>query len=238
MEDVVSVADFEKIVQSSPSVAVFFWAPWSHPCKQLDLVFAELAKEYPNAKFLRVQAEEVSDITDRFDVTVVPYFVLLKQGAVVDKIEGANAAALTQAVQKHFARTPEAASKPQAAASTSTSSVPANGAATTAVSSEQRIKDLMNAQPVMLFMKGTPDVPRCGFSRKVVDALRSEGEEFGSFDILTDEAVRQGIKKISDWPTFPQLYVRGELLGGCDIVMEMKQSGELKETIEEMKARA
>lgn len=76
-----------------------------------------------------------------------------QQRAVVDKIEGANAAALTQAVQKHYARTPEAASKPQGAAAASTSSVPANGAATAAATSEQRIKDLMNAQPVMLFMK-------------------------------------------------------------------------------------
>lgn len=77
-----------------------------------------------------------------------------QQGAVVDKIEGANAAALTQAVQKHYARTSEAASKPQGAASPSThSAVPANGAATAAASSEQRIHDLMNAQPVMLFMK-------------------------------------------------------------------------------------
>jgi Grx4 family monothiol glutaredoxin len=86
-------------------------------------------------------------------------------------------------------------------------------------------------------LQGTPDAPRCGFSRKVVDALRAAGEEFGSFDILSDEAVRQGLKELSQWPTYPQLYVKGELLGGCDIVLEMHEAGELKETIDEMRAR-
>jgi Grx4 family monothiol glutaredoxin len=88
---------------------------------------------------------------------------------------------------------------------------------------------LVNSNPIMLFMKGTPEEPRCGFSRKVVDALVSEGLEFGSFDILKDDIVRQDLKSYSNWPTYPQLYVKGELLGGCDIVLEMKESGELRE---------
>jgi Grx4 family monothiol glutaredoxin len=82
-------------------------------------------------------------------------------------------------------------------------------------------------------LAGTPDEPRCGFSRKVVDALRAAGQPFGSFDILTDEAVRQGMKAFSQWPTFPQLYVNGELLGGCDIVLEMAASGELKAELQQ-----
>lgn len=85
----------------------------------------------------------------------------------------------------------------------------------------------------MLFMKGTPDKPRCGFSTKVVNALREEGIDFGSFNILEDEEVRQGLKTYSNWPTFPQLYYKGELLGGCDIVMEMKANGELKSSLSE-----
>ena len=75
-------------------------------------------------------------------------------------------------------------------------------------------------------LQGTPDAPRCGFSAKVVAALRSVGAEFSSFDILQDEAVRQGLKKYSNWPTFPQLYANAELLGGCDIILEMQQSGQ------------
>lgn len=80
---------------------------------------------------------------------------------------------------------------------------------------------------------GSPDAPKCGFSRKVVEALREAGASFGHFDILTDEGVRQGMKAFGNWPTYPQLYARGELLGGCDIVLEMAQKGELKASLAE-----
>lgn len=96
---------------------------------------------------------------------------------------------------------------------------------------ENRLKHLVSSSTIMLFMKGTPDAPRCGFSSKVVNALREEGLNFGSFDILNDEEVRQGLKTYSNWPTFPQLYHKGELIGGCDIVLEMHKSGELKATL-------
>ena len=89
----------------------------------------------------------------------------------------------------------------------------------------------MRQSPVMLFMKGNPEEPRCGFSRKVVAALEETGAPFGHFDILSDDDVRQGLKKFSDWPTYPQLYVNGELLGGCDIILEMAQEGELAEAL-------
>ena len=87
------------------------------------------------------------------------------------------------------------------------------------------------------FVAGTPQEPRCGFSQRVVAALKSNKQPFESFDILTDEEVRQGLKQMFDWPTFPQLYVRGELLGGCDIITELANSGDLQETIQEMKDR-
>lgn len=93
---------------------------------------------------------------------------------------------------------------------------------------EERLKKLVASKPVMLFMKGNPDAPRCGFSRQIVGILRDEGADFGSFDILEDEEVRSGLKTLFDWPTFPQLYVKGELIGGLDIVKEMAESGELK----------
>lgn len=98
---------------------------------------------------------------------------------------------------------------------------------------EDRLKKLTTSSPVMLFMKGTPDTPRCGFSSKVVNALKEEGIGFGSFDILTDEEMRQGLKVYSNWPTFPQLYYKGELVGGCDIVLELRNNGELKSTLSE-----
>jgi Grx4 family monothiol glutaredoxin len=92
-----------------------------------------------------------------------------------------------------------------------------------------RIQHLVNKSLTMLFMKGTPQDPRCKFSRKVVQALGEEGVVYGSFDILSDESVRQGLKEYSNWPTYPQLYVKGEFIGGCDIILEMHQNGELKE---------
>lgn len=114
-----------------------------------------------------------------------------------------------------------------------------------------RLKALVSQHPVMLFMKvcgvaralqtpphrtvqGTPDAPRCGFSQQVVSALQDSEVAFGSFDILTDEAVRAGLKSYSDWPTYPQLYAGGQLVGGCDIVQELAQAGELKSALEEM----
>eukprot|EP00947_MAST-08B_sp_MAST-8B-sp1_P004041 g4041.t1 len=88
-----------------------------------------------------------------------------------------------------------------------------------------RLKTLTEQAPVVLFMKGSPQVPECGFSRKIVEILRSEDVDFKHFDILTDDAVRQGMKKYSDWPTFPQLYAKGQLVGGLDIVQEMVDEG-------------
>nr|AFK40027.1 unknown [Lotus japonicus] len=98
---------------------------------------------------------------------------------------------------------------------------------------QDRLKKLIASSPVMLFMKGTPDAPRCGFSSRVVGALQEEGADFGHFDILTDDEVRQGLKTFSNWPTFPQLYYKSELIGGCDIVMELRNNGELKSTLSE-----
>ena len=108
-----------------------------------------------------------------------------------------------------------------------------SSAAVSATALNKRLEQLVNSHPVILFMKGNPEEPRCGFSRRVVDILRQEGVEFGSFDILADNEVREGMKKFSNWPTFPQLYCKGELLGGCDIVIAMHESGELKDVLKE-----
>ena len=101
------------------------------------------------------------------------------------------------------------------------------------MSIEQRIKDQLAAAPVILFMKGTPDFPQCGFSAQTVGALRACGARFKTVNILEDQELREGLKRYSSWPTFPQLYLKGELLGGCDIALEMYQSGELKIALEE-----
>ena len=97
---------------------------------------------------------------------------------------------------------------------------------------EQRLAQLIRRHKVMLFMKGLPSAPRCGFSRQIVQLLDQKNVAYDTFNILEDEEVRQGLKKFSDWPTYPQLYVNGELLGGLDIVQELAESGELDEMME------
>src|SRR5215471_17006086 len=95
----------------------------------------------------------------------------------------------------------------------------------------ERIRSTIEGNDVVLFMKGTPDAPRCGFSATVVQILNSLGARFASVDVLSDPAVREGIKEFSEWPTIPQLYVKKEFVGGCDIVKELYGSGELEEKL-------
>ncbi len=96
---------------------------------------------------------------------------------------------------------------------------------------QERIKNLIGSSDVFLFMKGNPAMPQCGFSANVVGMLNHLQVPFKTFDILSDMDIRQGVKDFSNWPTYPQLYVRGELIGGNDIVMEMFENGELQSVL-------
>jgi monothiol glutaredoxin len=98
-------------------------------------------------------------------------------------------------------------------------------------STQQRIEQLVGSSPVFVFMKGSKLMPQCGFSNNVVQILNSLGVAFETFDVLSDMEVRQGIKEFSDWPTIPQVYVNGEFIGGSDILIEMYNSGELREKL-------
>tara|TARA_Y100001970_G_C14244211_1_gene866934 strand:+ start:2285 stop:2608 length:324 start_codon:yes stop_codon:yes gene_type:complete len=95
-----------------------------------------------------------------------------------------------------------------------------------------RIKKIINSAPLLVFMKGTKLMPQCGFSNNVVQILASLGIDFETFDVLEDPEIRQGIKEYSEWPTIPQVYLKGEFIGGSDILIEMYNSGELKEKLE------
>ena len=99
----------------------------------------------------------------------------------------------------------------------------------------KKIESLINDNEVCLFMKGTPDAPECGFSMAVTNVLKHLNVNFKGINVLADENLRQGIKEFSDWPTIPQLYVKKEFVGGCDIVKEMFEKGELKKLVEEKK---
>ncbi|KAF4613779.1 hypothetical protein D9613_008146 [Agrocybe pediades] len=211
-----------------------FWAPWAAPCEQMNEVAKELSKKYPAALFLQVEAETQSEISESFDIEAVPSFVILRGHLLLQRIAGADAPALTQAVAKH-------ATAPVYSPLSKTDNAPAK--APTVVpgvqeedeeSPEQlneRLRKLMNQSKVVLFMKGTPEAPRCGFSRRISALLKDQSVDFAHFDILSDEKVRQGLKVLNDWPTFPQLIVNGELVGGLDIVQEMVDTGEFKELV-------
>ena len=97
---------------------------------------------------------------------------------------------------------------------------------------KDKIQKLIDSSPVMVFMKGNKLMPQCGFSNNVVQILNSLGIEFSTYDVLSDFEIREGIKQFSNWPTIPQVYLKGEFLGGSDILIEMYNSGELKEKIE------
>lgn len=99
------------------------------------------------------------------------------------------------------------------------------------MSINDKINEQVSNNKVMLYMKGTPQFPQCGFSGKAVQILQACGTEFGSADVLSDPEIRQGIKDFSNWPTIPQLYVNGQFIGGCDIMIEMFENGELQKVI-------
>ncbi|WP_026296829.1 Grx4 family monothiol glutaredoxin [Hirschia maritima] len=101
------------------------------------------------------------------------------------------------------------------------------------MSAQETIKNAIDTNDVMLFMKGTPVFPQCGFSSTVTQILNYIGVEYNSLNVLEDQDIRQGIKDFSNWPTIPQLYVKGEFVGGCDIVKDMFEQGELREFFEE-----
>ena len=99
----------------------------------------------------------------------------------------------------------------------------------------EQLKNTLSEHPIILFMKGSPDFPQCGFSKQTVEALKACDVDFVYVDVLASPEVRSNLPRVSNWPTFPQVFVNGELIGGCDIVLEMFQNGELKSILEEAK---
>ncbi|KAL9548827.1 hypothetical protein MBANPS3_005502 [Mucor bainieri] len=222
--EISSDEQFGDLLSKKDTVYVLnFWASWAEPCQQMNEVFAELAGKFPALQFLKIEAEEYPDISETFEISAVPTFIVLKGGKIAEQIEGAKAAELTNAVAKH-AKGVLNKFATSAAAGTDNGAKPVKDL-------NARLKALVNSAPVMIFIKGTPQQPRCGFSRQLVELLGEEKVKYSSFNILADEDVRQGLKAYSDWPTYPQVYVNGELMGGLDIIKEMIASGEFKEML-------
>ncbi|KAG1735344.1 thioredoxin-like protein [Suillus paluster] len=206
---------------------IYFWTSWAEPCVQMNQVVEGLAKAYPKLLALRastqdpVEAEEQADISDSFDISSVPTCLVIQGHALLARIEGGDATRLTETIAKYLGSNSSVVSQ-------STTSQPPvlPSSSETVAQLETRMRKIMNQSSVVLFMKGEPDAPRCGFSRTAVALLREKNVTFTHFDILSDESVRQGLKTLNDWPTFPQFIVNGEFVGGLDVVKEMKDSGE------------
>lgn len=130
--------------------------------------------------------------------------IMFRNGNEIDRVVGADTSAITQKLRKILE---------------SDRSI------------EQRLKSLINQQPIMVFIKGTPEQPRCGFTRTLLLILKQMNVQFGHFDILSDEEVRQSLKAYSKWPTYPQLYVKGALIGGVDIIQDLHENGELENVL-------
>jgi Grx4 family monothiol glutaredoxin len=275
LEEITSEEEFHSTLTSaSPStlLVLSFHTPWAAPCKQMRTILSTLASTYPvknppTITFLSINAEELPDISESYDVTAVPFLVLVRHGQTIETVSGSDASKVRDAIERQAGKvantgklgippaleaTPRSDEEPQqektnekpkenpqttngtpAAAPLSptkdlsaylpTPSDPPTAPAMSSTASTKeelhtRLSSLVKAAPVMLFMKGTPSQPQCGFSRQLVGILREHGVKYGFFNILADDEVRQGLKEFADWPTFPQLWLGGELAGGLDIV--------------------
>jgi len=211
--EIKSESEYNQAIAAPVMAAVHFMADWAPECATIKAVLEELEKDpaLAGVKFYQLQAESLAEISMKHEIVAVPTVLLFRQGKAIDRVDGVNAAELTKKVKAHAA-----------------TKLPLGTAPVPKEDLETKLKRLINANKCMLFMKGHPDEPKCGFSRQTVGLLAGIDAQYGTFDILTDDEVRQGLKTYSNWPTYPQLYIDGELIGGLDIIKEMMETGELQ----------
>jgi len=214
--EIKSESDYTQAISAPVMAVVHFLADWAPECGTIKAVLEELGKDQSLAevKFYQLQAENLPEISMKHEIVAVPTVLLFRQGKAIDRVDGVNAVELTKKVKAHAA-----------------TKLPLGTIPAPKEDLETKLKRLINANKCMLFMKGHPDEPKCGFSRQTVAILNGLDAQYGTFDILTDDEVRQGLKTFSNWPTFPQLYIDGDLIGGLDIIKEMIEAGELQSMI-------
>ncbi|XP_022113493.2 glutaredoxin-3 [Pieris rapae] len=211
-----TVEKFNTLIGSSRLTVVHFSAEWAEQCKQVTDVLKELLKlpeiVSSGSQFGVCDAENLSEVSLKFKVDSVPTVILFRNNKQIDRVDGVDVAQISSKVKTHSIGKAISEDIPKQ-------------------SLEDRLKALINKHNVMIFMKGTRDAPRCGFSKTLIGILNGTGIQYETFDILMDEEVRQGLKVFSDWPTYPQVYVKGELIGGLDIIKELQGNGELESTL-------
>jgi len=187
-----------------------------------------------NVSFSEIEAESFPNISIKYAIAAVPTFLFFARQKLIDRLDGANASKLTQMVKTHSAKAETQATAATPVISADIESVKPSGDSS---NMKQKLEKLINQQSIMLFMKGNAEKPQCGFSRQAITILNQINVSYGTFDIFGDEKVRQALKAYSNWPTYPQLYVNGELIGGLDIMKEMMESNELEEILKSAAAK-
>lgn len=201
-----NTTEYNSSINSDKFTVALFSAEWAEQCQQILSVMNELSTEQKDLQFLNIPAEDFAEISFKHQIEAVPTIIFFQKGIAIDRIDGVDVAALTTKCKKL-------------------------GQSANKEPLEDRLKSLINKSKVMIFMKGDRNAPRCGFSKQLMAIMGETGVDFQTFDILTDEEVRQGLKTYSDWPTYPQLYVKGELIGGLDIIKELVSSGDFEPTL-------
>ncbi|KAG4304913.1 hypothetical protein PORY_001588 [Pneumocystis oryctolagi] len=236
--EIQSTEDYEKFISSCGDqiIVLNFYANWAQPCQYMNTVFQELSLKFFDIKFANINAEELDDISESFEISIVPFFIILQSKKVLAKMSGANPSELTETISRFSKKIDTASIQSPLVSSPKIESRYVH----VSIPDENRYEDLTNrleklvkAKPVMLFMKGTPENPQCGFSRQIVNILNDFNVKYGFFNILADEEIRAGLKEFSDWPTYPQLYIQGNFCGGLDIVREMIKTGEIQKLFQE-----
>ncbi|XP_004529649.1 glutaredoxin 3 [Ceratitis capitata] len=196
--------EYNTLINAEKTTVVLFTADWAEQCKHVQDALEELAKFLGNKlQFVSIAAENFPEISMKHQIEAVPTIIFFTKGTAVDRVDGVNVAEITAKCKKL-------------------------GGSVAGESLEERLKALTNKADLMVFMKGDRNAPRCGFSRQLIEILNATSLPYETFDILNDEEVRQGLKTYSDWPTYPQVYVKGELIGGLDIIKELKANNELE----------
>ncbi|XP_065363846.1 glutaredoxin 3 [Calliphora vicina] len=200
--------EYKQIISADKTSVVLFSADWAEQCKQVQDVLEDLTKLLADKlAFVKITAEDFPEIAMKHQIDAVPTVIIFAKGTAIDRVDGVDIANLTAKCKKLGA------------------------AAVSEQPLEERLKALINKSPLMIFMKGDRQAPRCGFSKQLIAIVNELGLPYETFDILSDEEVRQGLKTFSDWPTYPQVYVKGELVGGLDIIKELKANNELEQTL-------
>ncbi|KAG5439857.1 hypothetical protein PCANB_000139 [Pneumocystis canis] len=231
-----SIDEYKRIISlyDKRIIILNFYTNWAQPCQYMNNVFQELSLEFSDIKFLSINAEELDDIAELFKISMVPFFIVLQSGKILTKISGTSSSRLIETVSQFSKKNAFLEQLPTIDPEVKTQDV------SVSISEESenedltnRLKKLVKKAPVMLFMKGTPTNPQCGFSKQIVNILNDHHVKYDFFDILTDEEIRIGLKEFSDWPTYPQLYIQGNFCGGLDVVREMIKTGEFQKLFQE-----